>query len=84
MKFPNLDWALRYQRLQPARCAEIIGMGAVRFNACLEGRAEFAAGEREGIARALGFSAAWLFSERNGRCGSSDRDVTGASAPSGR
>jgi hypothetical protein len=63
MRFPNLAWALCYQRLQHFRFAELIGVNEARFSRGLNGRLEFTPAERERISKMLGFSETWLFAE---------------------
>ena len=61
MKFPNLVWALRDQRLAHYQLAVRLGMEPTRFSRCLNGRFEFAPHERKRIGELLGIDESWLF-----------------------
>jgi len=63
MKFPNLAWALKQNRLPQYRAAQAIGMSAAAFSRALAGERAFTADQRYAIARLLNLSAVWLFVE---------------------
>jgi len=63
VKFPNLAWALKQNRLPQYRAAGAIGMSAAAFSRALAGERTFTADQRYAIARLLNLSAVWLFAE---------------------
>ena len=62
MRFPNLIWAIRDQRLAHYEVAQHAGMDPSRFSRCLGGRLEFTPREKQLISERLGIDEGWLFS----------------------
>lgn len=63
MKFVNLVWALRKNRIPHYELAGRIGTEPSRFSRCLGGRHKFTPHERKRISQILGFNERWLFCE---------------------
>jgi hypothetical protein len=61
VKFPNLVWAIRFQRLAHYQLATRVGMEPSRFSRCLTGRFDFAPHERTRISELLSIDESWLF-----------------------
>lgn len=60
MRYPNLLWAIANYGTQ-YELARAISCSESRLSRCLSARSDFAPAERSALARALGFSEAWLF-----------------------
>jgi hypothetical protein len=63
MRYPNLVWAIEKKRFAHYEVAAIVKIERTRFSRCLHGVSEFAPHEMTRIGEALGYTAAWLFSE---------------------
>jgi len=63
MRYPNLVWAIEKKRFAHYEVAAIVKIERTRFSRCLHGVSEFAPHEMTRIVEALGYTAAWLFSE---------------------
>ena len=61
MRFPNLLWAIRENRLAQFELAARVGVSESKMSRAINGRLDLSADERHRIADALGYPVAWLF-----------------------
>lgn len=63
MRYPNLVWAIEKKRFAHYEVAALVKIERTRFSRCLHGVSDFVPHEMTRISEALGYTAAWLFSE---------------------